>query len=104
MHLAYSVRTPTIALFGASPWMVWTPPVPHLYLILPEEPCSKCYENRFRNAECLLPRHQCMLSVRPERVIERLKAVLGVARRVLLFSRRRPSHFCGRRRSPSGGD
>jgi heptosyltransferase-3 len=26
MHIAYSVRTPTIALFGASPWMVWTPP------------------------------------------------------------------------------
>jgi heptosyltransferase-3 len=76
MHIAYSVRTPTIALFGASPWMVWTPPVPHLHLVLPEEPCSKCYENRFRNAACLLPRHQCMLSVRPERVIERLQAVL----------------------------
>ncbi|MFN7017975.1 MAG: glycosyltransferase family 9 protein [Fimbriimonadales bacterium] len=78
MHIAYSVRTPTIALFGASPWMVWTPPLPHLYLVLPDEPCSKCYENRFRNAGCLLERHQCMLSVRPERVIAQLQEILGV--------------------------
>lgn len=76
MHIAYSVGTPTIALFGASPWWVWTPPVPHLYRILPEEPCSKCYENRFRNAECLLPVHQCMRSVRPEKVIAVLRQVL----------------------------
>lgn len=76
MHLSYSVRTPTVALFGASPWTVWTPPVPHVHLILPDEPCSKCYENRFRNAGCLLEHHQCMLSIRPERVIERLKAIL----------------------------
>ncbi len=77
MHIGYSVGTPTIALFGASPWWLWTPPVPHLYRVLPEEPCSKCYENRFRNADCLLPVHQCMLSVRPQRVIEVLKGVLG---------------------------
>lgn len=77
MHIAYSVGTPTIALFGASPWWVWTPPVPHLYRILPEDPCPKCYENRFRNAECLLPVHQCMLSVRPEKVIAALEKVLG---------------------------
>jgi ADP-heptose:LPS heptosyltransferase len=80
MHLAYSVGTPTIALFGASPWWVWTPPLPHLYLILPDEPCPRCYENRFRNAECLLPRHQCMLSVRPERVIQKLHTILQGSR------------------------
>ncbi len=77
MHMAYSVGTPTIALFGASPWWVWTPPVPHLHRILPEQPCSKCYENRFRNAHCLLPVHQCMLSVHPERVIATLQGVLN---------------------------
>jgi heptosyltransferase-3 len=80
MHLAYSVGTPTIALFGASPWWVWTPPLPHLYLILPDEPCPRCYENRFHNAECLLPRHQCMLSVRPERVIQKLHTILQGSR------------------------
>lgn len=76
MHIAYSVHTSTIALFGASPWWVWTPPVPHLYRILPAEPCPKCYENRFRNAECLLPVHQCMRTVRPEKVITVLDQVL----------------------------
>lgn len=76
MHLAYSVGVPTIALFGASPWQVWAPQLPHLYLALPEEPCSKCYENRFRNAECLLPVHQCMNSVRPDKVIQQLSAIL----------------------------
>lgn len=76
MHLAYSVGTPTIALFGASPWQVWTPNLPHLYLVLPEEPCNKCLENRFRNADCLLPVHQCMLSVRPEKATECLQAIL----------------------------
>ncbi|MEN3001537.1 MAG: glycosyltransferase family 9 protein [Armatimonadota bacterium] len=78
MHLAYSVGTPTVALFGASPWWVWTPPLPHVHLVLPEEPCPRCYENRFRNAECLLPRHQCMLSVRPERVTEKLSTILHI--------------------------
>lgn len=77
MHLAYSAGTPTIALFGASPWQVWTPHLPHLYLVLPEEPCSLCLENRFRNADCLLPMHQCMLSVRPQKVVEHLQAILS---------------------------
>jgi ADP-heptose:LPS heptosyltransferase len=76
MHLCYAVGTPTVALFGASPWRVWAPPVPHLHVMLPDEPCDLCFQNRFRNANCLLPVHQCMQSIRPERVIQRLQTVL----------------------------
>ena len=78
MHLSYAVGTPTIALFGASPWQVWAPPLQHLHLMLPDEPCDLCFQNRFRNADCLLPVHQCMQSIRPERVIQRLCEVLEI--------------------------
>ncbi len=76
MHIAYTVGTPTVALFGASPWQLWTPPVGNLYLVLPAEPCNLCHENRYRNADCLLPVHQCMNSVTPETVFARLKQVI----------------------------
>ncbi|HEY8476509.1 MAG TPA: glycosyltransferase family 9 protein, partial [Chloroflexota bacterium] len=70
MHLALAVRTPTVALFGASPWRLWAPPVSHLHLVLPAEPCNLCEENRFRNDGCLLPRHLCMESITPGAVIK----------------------------------
>jgi heptosyltransferase III len=80
MHLAAAVGTPTIALFGASPRRLWAPPVPNVHVLEPTDPCPRCEENRFRNADCLLPVHQCLLSVTPERVraeVERLLASPG---------------------------
>jgi heptosyltransferase-3 len=76
MHIANAVETPTIALFGASPRRIWAAPRPTLTILDPAEPCGLCEENRFRNADCLLPIHQCMTSVRPQRVIEELKRLL----------------------------
>jgi heptosyltransferase III len=76
MHIGIAVGAPTIALFGASPRRIWVTPKPTLTVLDPDEPCTLCEENRFRNADCLLPIHQCMLSVRPERVIEELKGLL----------------------------
>ena len=70
MHLAVAVGARTVALFGASPRLVWTPPVPYLTILDPSQPCTRCEENRFRNPDCLLPVHQCMLSVEPERVLD----------------------------------
>ncbi len=75
-HVATAVGAPTIALFGASPRRIWAPPAPNLTLLEPEDPCTLCEDNRFRNADCLLPVHKCMLSVRPERVMERLEELL----------------------------
>ena len=33
MHLAVAVGARTVALFGASPRLIWTPPVPHLTIL-----------------------------------------------------------------------
>ncbi|MBI2939151.1 MAG: glycosyltransferase family 9 protein [Chloroflexi bacterium] len=76
MHLAYSVGTPTIALFGASPIRVWAPRRDNLHLVLPAEPCSMCLDNRFANEACLRPVHVCMGSIGPEVVVERLAEVI----------------------------
>ncbi len=77
MHLAAAVGTPTIAIFGASPRRLWAPPVSCVRVVEPSEPCSLCEENRFRNADCLLPVHQCLLSVAPARVLEQTVQLLG---------------------------
>ncbi|MCL4466151.1 MAG: glycosyltransferase family 9 protein [Chloroflexi bacterium] len=77
MHLAGAVGTPTLALFGASPWRVWAPPVPHLQVLLGDEPCPLCAENRFRNEACLRERHVCLESLAPSLVAERLDGLLS---------------------------
>lgn len=76
MHLAYSVGTPTVALFGASPWRVWAPKLPHLAVLLTPAECSLCEENRFQNDGCLREQHVCMLSITPEAVLARLDRLL----------------------------
>jgi heptosyltransferase-3 len=78
MHLAAAVGTPTVAIFGGSPWRLWAPRSPCVQVLLPSEPCTRCEENRFRNADCLLPRQVCMLSVSPARVIAALERALAM--------------------------
>ena len=75
MHLAYAVGTPTVALFGASPWELWAPRVPNLHLSLPTEPCTMCRDNRFLNESCLRERHVCMESIAPDEVLSRLRGM-----------------------------
>lgn len=77
MHLANAVGTPTVAIFGASPWELWAPSTPWLHLALPAEPCSLCRENRFLNDGCLRERHVCMESITPAEVFRRLDASIG---------------------------
>lgn len=77
MHLAGAARTPTLALFGASPWRLWAPPSPTLEVVLGDEPCTMCEENRFRNDNCLRERHVCMEGIDPARVFERLQHILS---------------------------
>ncbi len=81
MHLAYSVGAPTVALFGASPWRLWAPDVPHLSLLLPPTECTLCFDNRYRNDGCLRDRHVCMESITPELVLARLDALVPRIRR-----------------------
>jgi heptosyltransferase III len=77
MHLAAAVGTPTVAIFGGSPWRLWAPRGPHVEVLLPPEPCLRCEENRFRNEACLLPEHVCMLGVVPAAVIAALDRALA---------------------------
>ena len=76
LHLAYSVGAPTVAIIGASPVRLWMPPVANLYLVSPADPCNLCHENRYRNADCLLPVHQCMNSIAPEAAFAKLLQVV----------------------------
>ncbi|MBM2809879.1 MAG: heptosyltransferase family protein [Chloroflexi bacterium] len=76
MHLAAAVGAPTFALFGASPQRIWAPRSPSVQILEPSNPCSLCEENRFRNADCLLPIHQCMQSVELARLIRDLSPLL----------------------------
>jgi ADP-heptose:LPS heptosyltransferase len=77
MHLAAAVGTATVAIFGGSPWRLWTPPVAWVHAVLPAEPCSLCEENQFHNEACLLPRHVCAQSVTPARVIAAMRGALA---------------------------
>jgi ADP-heptose:LPS heptosyltransferase len=77
MHLAGAVGTPTVAIFGGSPWRLWAPRNPSVRTLLPAEPCTRCEENRFRNESCLLPQQICLLSVSPARVASALAAMLA---------------------------
>lgn len=76
MHLACGVGTPTVALFGASPWELWVPRTTTVHLALPTDPCSLCRENRFVNNECLREQHVCMESITPDEVFQRLTHVI----------------------------
>jgi ADP-heptose:LPS heptosyltransferase len=77
MHLAAAVGTPTVAIFGGSPWRLWAPRSACVRVLLPADPCLLCEENRFRNVGCLLPEHVCMLAVTPARVIASLEEALA---------------------------
>ncbi len=77
MHLAIGVGTPTLALFGASPWRLWVPQSRHAHIVLPEVPCPLCQEHAFKNEHCLRPDHVCMESIRPETVANKLAALLS---------------------------
>jgi len=76
MHIASAVGTPTVAIFGGSPWDLWAPRADHLLLALPTEPCSLCRDNRFLNDHCLREQQVCMESISPDEVFGRLRSVL----------------------------
>jgi len=79
MHLAYSVDTPTVALFGSSPWKVWVPRRANLAIVLPRVDCSLCEENQFKNDACLRTdvENWCMENVTPEHVLARLDRLMA---------------------------
>jgi ADP-heptose:LPS heptosyltransferase len=71
-HLANAVGTPTVVLFGSSPWELWSPSLPTFHVVLPTVPCTLCKDNRYLNDACLRDQHVCMESIAPDQVFRRL--------------------------------
>lgn len=83
LHVAAAVGCPTVAIFGndddavgASPLALWMPRGDHVRRTVSERRCTECLDRRFRNDDCVLPRHECMLGVSPGQVLGLLDEVL----------------------------
>ena len=77
LHIAAAVGTPTLAIVGndqeavgASPLRLWLPRCPNVSRTISTVSCSACADNRFRNDDCLVEGHPCMVGVEPEQVID----------------------------------
>ena len=76
LHIAAAVGTPTLAIvgndshgIGASPIRLWMPRSPNIQRTVSDVTCTACADNRYRNDDCIVPGHACMLGVKPEQVI-----------------------------------
>lgn len=79
-HIAAAVGTPTVMLWGGSPWRLWQPRAANARHLLPTEVCALCEIDRFRSLACLRERHVCMEAISPERVVGELRAALAAGR------------------------
>ena len=84
LHIAAAVGTPTLAIVGndqeavgASPLRLWLPRCPNVSRTISTVSCSACADNRFRNDDCLVEGHPCMVGVEPEQVIDWLEVQIG---------------------------
>ena len=84
LHIAAAVGTPTLAivgndqnLVGASPLRLWLPRCANVSRTISTASCSACADNRFRNDDCLVEGHPCMVGVAPKQVIDWLIKLLG---------------------------
>jgi len=70
MHVAAAVGTPLIAIYGSST-PVFTPPMsPRAHIVKLDIECSPCFERT-----CPLGHFNCMMQLKPERVLDRVKAL-----------------------------
>ena len=84
LHIAAAVGTPTLAIVGndqeavgASPLRLWLPRCTNVSRTISTVSCSACADNRFRNDDCLVEGHPCMVGVEPEQVIDWLEVQIG---------------------------
>lgn len=82
LHIAAAVGTPTLAVVGndaegvgASPVRLWMPRVSNCMRTLSTHSCERCSEERFRNDDCLVEGHPCMMGVESSQVIDWLEAI-----------------------------
>ena len=84
LHIAAAVGTPTLAIVGndqeavgASPLRLWLPRCTNVSRTISTVSCRACADNRFRNDDCLVEGHPCMVGVEPEQVIDWLEVQIG---------------------------
>jgi ADP-heptose:LPS heptosyltransferase len=83
LHVAAGVGCPTVAIFGndedavgASPLLLWMPRGSHVRRTVSDRRCGECLSRRFRNDDCLLDEHMCMLGVSADQVLRLLDEAL----------------------------
>jgi ADP-heptose:LPS heptosyltransferase len=75
-HIAAAVGTPTVTLWGGSPWRLWMSRLPNARHLRPTAVCALCEDSRFRNQHCLRERRVCMESITPHRVHAEVRSLL----------------------------
>jgi ADP-heptose:LPS heptosyltransferase len=75
-HIAAAVGTPTVTLWGGSPWRLWASRMPNARHLLPAEICALCEISRFRNQDCLREQQVCLQSISPHRVHHEVRSLL----------------------------
>ena len=77
LHIAAAVGTLTYGIVGndregtgASPVRLWMPRCNNVTRSVSSASCTACADNRFRNDDCLVDGHPCMLAILPSHVIE----------------------------------
>lgn len=82
LHIAAAVGTPTLAVVGndaegvgASPVRLWMPRVSNCTRTSSAHSCERCSEERFRNDDCLVDGHPCMMGVESNQVIDWLATI-----------------------------
>jgi ADP-heptose:LPS heptosyltransferase len=75
-HIAAAVGTPTVTLWGGSPWRLWASRMPNARHLLPSQVCGLCEMHRFRNQHCLREQPVCMGSISPHRVHAAVRSLL----------------------------
>ena len=66
LHVAASVKTPVIALFGPTDSRRHVPPADDLVVFQRKLPCSPCY-----SGQCKIKTHDCMRQIRPDHIYKR---------------------------------
>ena len=84
LHIAAAVGTPTLAIVGndfnavgASPIRLWLPRVNNISRTVSSVTCSSCSDNLFRNDECIIDGHPCMMGVDVQQVVNWLSSTLA---------------------------
>lgn len=83
LHVAAAVGCPTVAIFGndadaigASPLHLWMPRGDHIHRTVSEARCGECLSRRFKNDDCVLDEHVCMLGITAAQVLSLLDRAL----------------------------